>query len=180
MSEKHLVPFFINRGGLDYLLMFTEKNFSMYFNDSYRKFNSRVDYDFPNKYDWNRLTLVYDMEKNRSYCYINGKKILDSGDLPVIIDIMENYMGISFGFYQYSADPRIFGPDTYTDNIKIYNRAISPEEVFGDSREGLLAYWTFEKTDRELAFDEINNLPLIMKEPFQLVSEEITYPNNKD
>lgn len=179
MTEKYLVPFFINRGGLDYVLVFTENNFAMNVKDDYRKFRSRIDYDLPNRYDWNRLTLVYDMEHNRSYFYLNGKKILDSGDLPVFIDIMENYMGISFGLYQYFANPRFFSTDTYTDNIKIYNRAISPEEVFSDSENGLLAHWTFENVDRELAFDEVNNLPLLMWEPFELVSEEITYPNNK-
>ncbi|MBN1634122.1 MAG: hypothetical protein JW917_08155, partial [Ignavibacteria bacterium] len=115
-TEKYLVPFFINRGGLDYVLAFTENEFKMSAKDEYRKFNSTVGYNIPNKYDWNRLTLVYDMENNRSYCYINGRKILNSEDLPVIIDIMENYMGISFGLYQYFADPRFFGPDTYTDN----------------------------------------------------------------
>ncbi|MBN1634371.1 MAG: hypothetical protein JW917_09420, partial [Ignavibacteria bacterium] len=91
----------------------------------------------------------------------------------------ENYMGISFGLYQYFADPRFFGPDTYTDNIKIYNRAILPEEVFGDTRDGLLVFWTFEKVDRELAYDEVNNMPLIMREPFELLQEEIIYPDNK-
>ena len=179
MTEKYLVPVFINRGGLDYVLVFTENIFAMNVMDDYRKFRSRVDYDFPGKYDWNRLTLVYDMENNRSYFYLNGKKILDSGELSVIIDITENYMGISFGLYQYYANPRFYGPDTFLDNIKIYNRAISPEEVFSDSKNGLLAYWTFENVDRELAFDEVNNLPLLMWEPFELVQEEITYSNNK-
>jgi hypothetical protein len=85
------------------------------------------------------------------------------------------YMGISFGVYRYWGSPKTININTYIDNIRIFGRAIQPDEIFKDSPDGLLAYWTFQKTDKELAYDEINNLPLIMFEDFELINEEVKY-----
>lgn len=172
-SDKQITPFFINRGGLDFKVEFNKENFYLQLMDDYRKFFYSIPYENINKFKWNRFTLVYDLENNLSYVYLNGDVIIESPPIPVIIDITENYMGISFGFKQYYADPRFFGPDTYIDNIKIYNRVISPQEVYSENSEGLLAYWTFENIDNNVVFDVVNKIPLILFEPYELVGEEI-------
>jgi hypothetical protein len=138
--------------------------------------------------EWNRFTISYDSASNKITFFINanevfsyrvGEKLMVERISPDIEKLKEDvtafYMGTAFGSGRWWGDPRPFGSTTGCDNIKIYNRAISPDEIFGDSRNGLLAFWTFQKIDKELAYDEINNLPLLMWEDFELINEEIKY-----
>ena len=86
-------------------------------------------------------------------------------------------MGTSIGIKQYYADPMTSETGSnLVDNLKIYNRAITQEEIYSDSRNGLLAYWTFENQTGNLTYDEIQHIPIILWNTAEIVSEEITKP----
>ena len=82
-------------------------------------------------------------------------------------------MKASFALNNYYGSPRITTFKSYTTNIKLFNRAIGQSEIYSENRDGLAAYWTFQKTDKEIAYDEISGLPLLMWQPFQLVEDDI-------
>jgi len=85
-------------------------------------------------------------------------------------------MGISFGMVNYYGSPRFFQRVAYElDNIKIYSRALKSDELFSDSKNGLITEWDFENTDKELAYDNVSGLPLLMIEPFELKTEDVEF-----
>ena len=175
-KESSVIPFFVNRANLDMGINLSKDSIELFSNNYFLKkdFN-RVFIPFNNSISWNRFTIIYDMVINSLILYINGKQVANIIPIEKIVDITQNYMGIAFGYYNYFAGPRFFGETTYIDNIRIYNRAINPSEIFSDSGEGLLAYWTFEKSDEELVYDEVNNLPAILWGDCELVNEDIPY-----
>ncbi len=120
---------------------------------------------------WRRYTLTFDVNKNEFRFYIDSNLV--HTEIPAYpVDITQNYMGISFSIANYYGSPRFSTFKSYIDNIKVFNTALNPQDIYSDSRSGLLAYWTFQRTDKELAFDEISNLPLIMWQPFELLKED--------
>lgn len=165
-------PFFINRSGLDVEFYLQKDSISIRIINAYKNFYFDKGYFNEGLFDWKRFTLSYDAGKNELSFYLNGK-ILHRMIYVDILNIENNYMGISFANYNYYAAPRLYSIETYVDNIKLYKRAISSSEIYYEEKEGLIAYWTFENTDKELAYDEVLGLPLLMIEPYELVEEEV-------
>jgi len=169
-------PFYISRGNLDITITLEGNKIHIGLINQFKTYYNTKHIDIKDINKWQRITLCYIKDKHLMNVYYDGKEIFSESTKEIIPEFSANFMGIAFGAYHYFADPRrIFNP-TYIDNIKIYNRAISPEEIFSDSKNGLLAYWTFQNTDNELAYDEINNYPLIMLEDFELINEDIENP----
>jgi|GEM_PF-1462632 hypothetical protein len=167
--------YFINRADLDF-------NFENFY-DSIKVINSdKYKNSFVLKYIykpditgkpvvWHRYTLTYDVSKNEFRFYIDSN--LAHTEIPAYpVDITQNYMGIAFSIANYYGSPRFTTFKSYIDNIKLFNTVLSPQDIYSDSRNGLLAYWAFQRTDKELAFDEISNLPLLMWKPFELVEDD--------
>ena len=122
---------------------------------------------------WTRYTMCYDAPKNEFTFFLNGKEIYRKNDF-FTTDIIKNYMGMSFALTNYFGSPRfVTRDDSAIDNIKMFNRAIQGSEIYSDTREGLIAYWTFEKTDKELAYDEVSGLPMLMVESYVLINEDV-------
>ena len=175
-KENTTIPIFVNRANLDIGFNLGKDSIELFSNNYFLKkdFNS-IFIPFNSTNIWNRYTLTYDMEKNLLVLFINNVQVANIVPIEKAVDITQNYMGIAFGYYNYFAGPRFFGLTTYMDNIKIYNRAINSTEILTSSGEGLLAYWTFEKSDKELVYDEVNNLPAILWEDCEIVNEDIPY-----
>lgn len=168
--------YFINRTNLDF-------NFGNYFDSAYICINNlyqsktlRVIKPAPentgNPAKWHRYTLCYDATKNEYRFYIDSI-LVNTEDRMDFQDITQNYMGMSFALQNYFNSPRFSSFQSYIDNIKLFNRPISHNEIYSDTRNGLIAFWDFQRTDKELAYDEISNLPLLMWQPFKLINEEI-------
>jgi hypothetical protein len=121
---------------------------------------------------WHRYTLCYDATKNEYRFYIDSILVHTENRID-FQDITQNYMGISFALANYFNSPRFSSFPSYIDNIKLFNRPISQSEIYSDTRNGLIAFWDFQRIDKELAYDEISNLPLLMWQPFQLVEDDI-------
>lgn len=165
-------PYFINRPDLDINFDFRYDSLFIRILNHYTK-NHYFEYiKYSYNSEWNRFTISYDINLNEYNFYINNNliKTLNSTDIQ---DITQNYMGISFALANYYGSPRFTSFESSIDNIKLFNRAINKNEIFAENNAGLIAYWTFEKTDNELAYDEISGLPLLMIEPFEIVNEEI-------
>lgn len=171
-----VIPFFINRTNLDIGINFSNDSIELFSNNYFLKKDfHRVFIPFNNTKNWNRFTLTYNIEKNLLVLFINNEQVANIIPIEKVVDITQNYMGIAFGYYNYFAAPRFWGQDTYIDNIKIYERVINPEEVFSYNRIDLLAYWTFEKSDKDLVYDEVKNLPAILWGDCEIINEDIPY-----
>jgi hypothetical protein len=132
---------------------------------------SKRNFDGQNK--WHRYSLCYSYEEDYIKFYIDGDEFLSLDSLKSKYDISRWFYGISFGGMHFFYAPRFFHPEIFLDNIKIFDRVIGQAEIYSESKNGLLANWTFEKSDRELVFDEVNNLPAILFENFELMNEEV-------
>lgn len=164
--------FYFNRSGLDISLKAGGDSIIFDLNNKYFNYISQKKYYYPELSKWSRFTFTFDYEKNEYCLYVNGNTIFRRKEnFPQ--NIVTNYMGISFAGINYYAAPRYNNMNSYIDNIKIYSKAISINELFPGTTESLLAYWTFEKTDKELTFDEINNLPLIMWQNYELIKGDL-------
>jgi len=108
---------------------------------------------------WHRYTLCYSYENNLIKFYIDGKETVKLDSLNYKFDISRWLYGICFGGDHFFYAPKYIQNPISIDNAKIYNRPIAPNEIYGDSNDGLLAYWDFENIDNELAYDKVNNLP---------------------
>ncbi len=126
-------------------------------------------------YDWNRYTVTYDSVQNKVIFYLNANEVYTFIPANYNYDVTEFFMGITFASNKYWGDPVPVGRNAYIDNIKIFNRPIIADEIFGDSEKGLITYWTFQKVDKEIAYDEINNLPLFIRGECFLINEDIKY-----
>jgi hypothetical protein len=168
------MPFFVNRSGLD--IRFSFDSDSVFFGvlNSYKSTYITRNYDYKISNRWKKLTLCYDALKNEYNVYMGSTLIFTFSDMD-LQDITQNYMGISFAAANYYGSPRFTTTVSMIDNIKLFSRPLNTGEILSPSDDGLLAYWTFEKTDGELAYDEISNLPLIMWEEYNLRKEEIVY-----
>ncbi len=166
------VPFFINRSGLD--IFYGIRNDSLTFSimNKYNNFylEETMNADFIS--GWNRYTISYDIDLNEICFYLNDKLLKKFKDIE-IQNISDNYMGISFSMINYFASPRFSATESRIDNIKLFSRPISVSEIFSDKRDGLLAFWTFEKTLGEIALDEINNIPLLMWGDYEIINENL-------
>lgn len=165
-------PFFINRSGLD--VNFDPGYDSLYIRllNNFKNHIYKKGFNVSTPYNWNKYTICYDINKNEYTFYINRNLILRLNDVD-IQDITQNYMGISFALANYYGSPRFTSVKSFIDNIKLFNRSLDATEILSQTTDGLIAYWNFEKTDKELAYDEISNLPLLMIQPFELINEEI-------
>ena len=171
-SFLYIRPFFINRSGLDVEFYIQKDSISIRIISVYKDFYFNKGYFDEGLFDWKRFTISYDAGKNELSFYLNGK-ILHRMIYVDILNIGTNYMGISFTNYNYYAAPRMYSIESYVDNIKLYDRAINSSEIYSDAKEGLIAHWTFENTDKELAYDEVSGLPMLMIAPYELVEEEV-------
>jgi len=124
--------------------------------------------------NWHRYTFSYSEEQNTLSLFIDGKMIAALDSLAPF-DISRYFWGISFGNYALYGAPRYYGETKYLDNIKIYNRMLNADEMFSENQKGPLAYWTFENTDKELVYDEINHLPAFLWEDYELVSMKLGF-----
>ena len=168
--------YFVNRTDLDFNFDNEIDSLFIVINNMYKKSEVKKEIYKPgitgSPEKWHRNTLTYDINKNEFRFYIDT--ILVDVEIPEdIVDITQNYMGISFALNNYYGSPRITTFKSYTTNIKLFNRAIGQSEIYSENRDGLAAYWTFQKTDKEIAYDEISGLPLLMWQPFQLVEDDI-------
>jgi Concanavalin A-like lectin/glucanases superfamily len=166
-------PYFINRPDLD--INFDSNYDSAYVRilNHYTNNHYLKHFAFNPTADWNRFTISYDINLNEYNFYINNT-LIKTLTLPDIQDITQNYMGISFALANYYGSPRFSSNiGSSIDNIRLFNRPLSANELFSGTSEGLVAFWTFENTDKELAYDEISNLPLLMLDPFEIVNEEV-------
>lgn len=166
--------YFVNRSSLDFTFGNEYDSLRINIQNMYKNFNKDMKIYKPgitgSPEKWHRNTLTYDINKNEFRFYIDT--ILVHVEIPEdIMDITQNYMGISFALMNYYGSPRFTTFKSYTTNIKLFNRAIGQSEIYSDNRDGLLAYWTFQKTDKEIAYDEISGLPLLMWQPFELVED---------
>ena len=158
------------------LLYFRNDSILINLLDNINYLYKKESFDLLNRYLWHRLTFTYDSPSKKFILYIDGKitkEVYSSSP----VDITRNYMGTSIGIKQYYADPMTSETGSnLVDNLKIYNRAITQEEIYSDSRNGLLAYWTFENQTGNLTYDEIQHIPIILWNTAEIVSEEITKP----
>ena len=168
--------FFANQPDFDMLLYFRNDSILINLLDNINYLYKKESFDLLNRYLWHRLTFTYDSPSKKFILYIDGKitkEVYSSSP----VDITRNYMGTSIGIKQYYADPMTSETGSnLVDNLKIYNRAITQEEIYSDSRNGLLAYWTFENQTGNLTYDEIQHIPIILWNTAEIVSEEITKP----
>lgn len=171
-SFLYIKPFFINRSGLDAEFYIHKDSISVRILNVYKNFSFDKGFFDEHLFDWRRFTLCYDAGKNELSFYLNSKFLYKMTYVD-ILNIETNYMGISFANYNYYAAPRLYSIETYVDNIKLYDRTINGSEIYSDAKEGLIAHWTFENTDKELAYDEVSGLPLLMIEPNELIEEEV-------
>lgn len=143
----------------------------------HKVFNYIIEENKPHINDtlWHKYTLCYSAENNSIKIYLDKNEISSFDSLSYKYDVGRWFYGLSFGNNSFFYAPRYLSIETFIDNAKVFNRAITPSEIFTDTKNGLLAYWTFEKTDEELALDEVNNLPLLMWEDYKLVNEDISY-----
>ena len=169
------VPFFINRPGLDILYAGFSDTIRIWVLNIYNGSSVIEYYKFEHPSEWNRYTITYDIERSDMCFYINNRLVRNFENI-FLQDIAQNYMGISFGIQNYFGATRFFQNVPYNiDNIRIYNRPLLSNELYSDSRKGLLADWDFENTDKELAYDNVSGLPLLMIEPFEFVKEEVEW-----
>ena len=169
------MPFFINRPGLDILYSGFSDTIRIWVLNVYNGSSVVEYYKFEHPSEWNRYTITYDIERSDMYFYINNRLVRNFENI-FLQDIAQNYMGISFGIQNYFGATRFFQNVPYNiDNIRIYNRPLLSNELYSDSRKGLLADWDFENTDKELAYDNVSGLPLLMIEPFEFVKEEVEW-----
>lgn len=171
--EDLVQPYFFNKPSLD--ISFRPGYDSVYVNllNNYENFLFRKGMIAGNFNGWTRYTMSYDAPKNEFTFFLNGKEIYKKNDF-FATDIVRNYMGVTFAMANYFGSPRFTTRDeSAVDNIKLFNRAIDGSEIYSDTREGLIAYWTFEKTDKELAYDEVSGLPMLMVEPYVLIKEDV-------
>lgn len=166
-------PFFPNKPSLDISFRPGYDSIYVFLLNNYKDVLFKKGATAGNFKEWTRYTMCYDAPKNEFTFYLNGKEIFKKNDF-FETDITKNYMGISFALINYFGSPRFVSRDgSAIDNLKLFNRTISGEEIYSDTKDGLIAFWTFEKTDRELAYDEIAGLPLLMVEPYDLNKEEL-------
>lgn len=169
------VPYFINRPDLDILYSGFSDTIRIWIENVYNGGTVIEYYKFEHPLEWNRYTITYDVEKSDMCFYINNRLIRKFENI-FLQDIAQNYMGISFGIQNYFGATRFFQNVPYSiDNIRIYNRVINSDELYSGSKNGLLAEWDFENTDKELAYDNVTGLPLKMVTPFELKSENIDF-----
>ncbi len=170
-----LQPFFPNKPSLDISLRPGRDSVYLYLLNGYEDFMFKKGITAGSFKGWTRYTMSYDSKKNEFRFYINNKEVFSKNDFfPT--DITKNYMGISFALINYFGSPRFISKGgSAIDNLKLFNRAISGEEIYSDTKDGLIAYWTFENTDKELAYDNVSGLPLLMIEPFELKTEDVDF-----
>ncbi len=162
--------FYFNRSELDISLKINSDSIIDCLYNKYSNYVRENKYYYPEVNKWNRFTFTFDYAKNE-YCLYVNENIIFCKKENFLQNIITNYMGISFAGLNYYAAPRYYNLTSYIDNLKIYSKALDKDKIFNNTTEGLIAFWNFENTDKELAFDEINNLPLIMWQNFELMNK---------
>ncbi len=170
-----LRPYFFNRPDLDIEFKVLVDSVCIRIINFYRGEFLEEYYKIEDPLKWKRFSITYDLDNSNMFFYINNKLIRKFENI-YLQDISQNYMGISFGMVNYYGSPRFFQRVAYElDNIKIYSRALKSDELFSDSKNGLITEWDFENTDKELAYDNVSGLPLLMIEPFELKTEDVEF-----
>ncbi|MCE1164943.1 MAG: LamG domain-containing protein [Bacteroidetes bacterium] len=142
--------------------------------DPYSKIEKR-DYRIDDK--WHRYIFSYSLENDYSILYIDGKEYLKLDSLKKKYDISRWFYNISFGNLNFFYSPRFITKGICIDNAKIFNRALTPIEVLNNSTKGLLAFWTFEKREGDIVFDEVNELPAKIWNDYEFKQETVAINN---
>jgi len=121
--------------------------------------------------DWHRYTFDYSIESNKGRLFIDGELIADYDFKELIYDISRQNFCIFFGNNKNFDNPRYISEDAALDNIAIYNRTLSPDEIRSkniNKVDGLISLWTFSKVDGHVCYDEVNHYPVFIWDEFEV------------
>lgn len=110
---------------------------------------------------WQRYTLTY--ENGITDVYAGDSFVLKMEFPESSFNIERMNYGIVFGNIAYIASARHYGRNLSFDNIRIFNRAISQDEIYGNSINGLPAEWTFDNIQGYYAYDNVMQYPALLK-----------------
>jgi hypothetical protein len=112
---------------------------------------------------WQHIACVFNNTTNKAYAYVNGETVLDATYLTYI----------PIDFLWYTQIGRMRGPDPRhnkwyfngnIDEVKIYNRALSAEEIranmytrLSGDEVGLVGYWDFDEGQGQIVYDLSGN-----------------------
>lgn len=121
--------------------------------------------------NWHKYIFDYSVEGNTGRFFIDGELFAeyDFGDLTY--DISRQYFCMYFGNNKNFDNPRYISENSAIDNIAIFNRTLSIDEVRSNdikTLNGLLCYWTFSVLDGHICFDEVNKYPVFIWDEFEL------------
>jgi len=124
--------------------------------------------------NWHRYSIDYSYTKNKGRFFIDGKIMAEYDMGNYNYDFSKDIFFILFGNTWCYDNPRFIGKETCNDNISLFNRTLDSNEIklinFNElkSIKGIIAFWSFNKIDNHICFDEINNYPIFLWDDFQI------------
>ncbi|MFA5012011.1 MAG: hypothetical protein WC644_08675 [Ignavibacteria bacterium] len=124
---------------------------------------------------WNRIIYDYSLEQNKGRIFIDGILLSEYsfGNLPY--DISKTFFSIYFAGDGSHDNPRFLMGEKSVDNIAVFNRILNDDEVkfktFNQFKnlQGLLAFWTFDKIENNICYDELYRIPVFLWDDFEVL-----------
>ena len=127
--------------------------------------------------NWHKYTFDYNHNLNTGSLFIDSKKLAEYSLGNSDYDITRQFFCIIFGKEGQYDNPRFWGEPCSVDNISIFNKTLSQEEINLNNPDavksipGLLALWTFNNINYNICYDEINKVPVFIWDEFEILKK---------
>lgn len=135
---------------------------------------ARVDFTLDS--NWHKYTIDYNKELNKGRLFIDSKLKAEYDMGKSDYDITRQFFCIIFGKEGQYDNPRFWGEACSIDNISIFNRTLTQEEINNNNNPekiksipGIIALWTFTKVQNNVCFDGINKYPVFIWEEYEIL-----------
>lgn len=126
--------------------------------------------------NWHKYTFDYNYVNNTGRLFIDSKLIAEYSLGKSNYDITRQFFCMVFGKEGQYDNPRFWGEPCSIDNISIFNRTLTQEEINNSDLEkikqipGIIALWTFSKIQNNVCFDEINKFPVFIWDEYEVMN----------
>lgn len=127
--------------------------------------------------NWHKYTFDYNYETNSGKFYVDSKLYAEYSLGKSHYDITRQFFCMIFGKEGQYDNPRFWGEPCSIDNIALFNKTLSREEINDYEPEkiksipGIIALWTFTNVQNNVCFDEINKYPVFIWDEFEIMKK---------
>lgn len=128
--------------------------------------------------EWNRFIIDYSLENNTGRIYMGGLLLSEFSFGNLTYDISKTFFSVYFAGDGSHDNPRFLSGKKSVDNIAVFNRILNGDEIkfttFDQYKnlQGLFAFWTLDKIEDNICYDEINRIPLFLWDEYEILERK--------